>query len=99
MKPLTHKLLTLGLSSSLLTLGVSSAYAEEEPATAGIEELQGITIRGNDELPLGLYIMPWKEPEPVEIETAPTQLLTHELKPIDPTVFERELQYYNAFAK
>jgi len=87
---------------SLLSLSASYSYAapEEEPATnADIEELRGLTIRDNDELPLGLYIMPWQEPEPVEIETAPTQLLTHELAPIDPSVFQRQLEYYNTYAK
>ena len=54
----------------------------------------GTTITGNRELPLGLYIIPWRDPDPVEIENQPTRLVVEELVPLDPDVFRRQIRYH-----
>ncbi|MAA73436.1 MAG: hypothetical protein CMN28_01855 [Salinisphaeraceae bacterium] len=55
---------------------------------------EGTNIFGNQELPKGLTIVPWKKSEPGEIGTGPTRLVDEPLEPIDPQVFERRLRYY-----
>lgn len=55
---------------------------------------EGTNIFGNQELPKGLTIVPWKKSEPGELGTGPTRLVDEPLEPIDPQVFERRLRYY-----
>lgn len=54
------------------------------------------TIQANEEEPMTTIIMPWRDSAPVEIDDKPIQLVTEELLPIDPEVFRRQFQYYNA---
>lgn len=67
--------------------------AVDEPTTAsGVSKI----FAAEEELPMTTIIMPWRETAPVAIKEQPMQLVTEELVPIDPQVFRRQLQYYNA---
>ena len=60
-------------------------------------ELEAISIIGNPELPKTLVLVPWKRPLPGELTGQPEgSLLRETLAPIDPPVFRREVQYYQA---
>lgn len=65
-----------------------SAPPEDGPAT------EGTNIFGNQELPKGLTIVPWKKNSPDSLSESPTRLVDEPLAPIDPEVFERRLKYY-----
>lgn len=67
------------------------AQPEEEPL-----QLEGATIRGEQELPIGLYITPWRNSAPEEGIEKPARLLQEALVPIDPPAFRRERQYWQA---
>jgi len=59
-------------------------------------ELPGASVIGNQELPVGLDIVPWRPSSAGEVKDGPTQLLDAPLQPIDPEVFRRELSIYEA---
>lgn len=81
---------TLVTAAALLCAPFTLAWAqpEEGPAT------EGTNIFGNQELPKGLTIVPWKKSAPGELSDTPTRLVDEPLAPIDPDVFERRLKYY-----
>ena len=70
------------------------AVFAEEPA----QELDGISVIGNRELPKALVIVPWKAPEPGELDGKPLQSLIDEvLGPIDKDVHKRKVSYYEQY--
>ncbi len=73
----------------LLLCGPTLAYAQEEE----VVDLSGISIIGNRELPKTLFIVPWKNSE-VGVETELTNTLDEGMRPVDPDVFMRELDFY-----
>ncbi|MFK7885859.1 MAG: hypothetical protein AB8G16_03250 [Gammaproteobacteria bacterium] len=59
-------------------------------------ELDTTSVTGNRELPKVLVIVPWKNPDLVELTGRPLASLVEEvLSPIDPDVFRRQVDYYN----
>ena len=78
-------ILTVGLliSSSLL-------HAEERL------EMEGTTVRGNQELPKVLYIVPWQQSDIPNVTEPPLESLIDEaLAPLDREVFQRQVRYYD----
>ncbi len=72
-------------------------FAEEEvPGYA--PELEGIDVIGNRELPKALVIVPWKAPEPGDLDGSPLQSLIDEvLGPVDKDVHKRKVSYYEQY--
>lgn len=85
--------------------GMAVAQADELPraaapaaAASGAEhlELDPSAIRGNQELPRVLYVVPWKEPGPAALAGRPLNSLMDEvLAPVDREVFRRQMLYFN----
>lgn len=66
------------------------------PAAAGRLDLDPTAIRGNQELPKVLYILPWKEPGLAEPGGRPLNSLVDEaLAPVDRDVFRRQMRYFD----
>ena len=60
-------------------------------------DLGTTSITGNQELPKVLYIVPWKKSDLGDLVGRPVNTLLDEvLAPVDPDVFERHLDYYEA---
>ncbi|HLF11279.1 MAG TPA: hypothetical protein VJA26_08690 [Gammaproteobacteria bacterium] len=58
-------------------------------------DLGTTSITGNQELPKVLYIVPWKKSDLGDLVGRPVNTLLDEvLAPVDPEVFERQLEYY-----
>ncbi|MEO1575034.1 MAG: hypothetical protein AAFU65_08760, partial [Pseudomonadota bacterium] len=77
----------------------SASTQSADAVTAGATRMQLDTtqVTGNRELPKVLVIVPWKNPELVELTGRPLASLVEEaLSPIDPDVFRRQVDYYNA---
>jgi hypothetical protein len=59
-------------------------------------QLDATAIRGNQELPKVLYIVPWKDPAMVEFAGRPANSLVEEiLAPVDREVFRRQVRYFD----
>ena len=60
-------------------------------------DLGTTSITGNQELPKVLYIVPWKQSDLGDLVGRPVNTLLDEvLAPVDPEVFRRHLDYYDA---
>jgi len=59
-------------------------------------DLGSTSIRGNQELPKVMYIVPWKESGSGEIQGRPVNSLIDEvLAPLDRDVFRRQIRYFD----
>jgi len=55
------------------------------------------SVTGSQELPKILYIVPWKRSDLGDLVGRPVNTLLDEvLAPVDPEVFQRHLEYYDA---
>ena len=62
-------------------------------------EMEGTRIRGNQELPSVLYIVPWQQAEVPDLSQPPLQSLIDEaLLPVDREVFQRQIRYYDTLS-
>ena len=72
------------------------ASQSAKPAAPDRLELDAALIRGNQELPKVLYIVPWKEPGLAEPAGRPLNSLVDEaLAPVDREVFRRQMRYFD----
>ncbi len=73
-----------------------SSKAVEQLAVADQLDLDSTSIRGNQELPKVMYIVPWKESGSGELQGRPVNSLIDEvLAPLDRDVFRRQIRYFN----
>jgi hypothetical protein len=59
----------------------------------------GTTVIGEQESPLGLYIMPWRQSQAQAGLDRPARLLDEALLPLDPDVFKRQVEYHRALSE
>jgi len=92
----------LGAWAVALAAVTGMAGADEPPAAASTPaapdylDLDPTAIRGNQELPKVLYVVPWKEPGPAALAGRPlNSLLDEVLAPVDREVFRRQMLYFN----
>lgn len=72
-----------------------AAMAGAAPPTQSALQLETAAIRGNQELPKVLYIVPWKDAPTAELAGRPVNSLVEEaLAPVDRDVFRRQVRYY-----
>jgi hypothetical protein len=67
------------------------------PARPG--QAPGMTVVGEQESPLGLYIMPWRNSQAQSGLDRPARLLDDALLPVDPEVFNRIVIYHKALSE
>jgi len=78
------------------TAAVDPRPAPPALASAGQLTLESSAIRGNQELPKVLYIVPWKDPGMAELAGRPVNSLVEEvLAPVDREVFRRQTRYFS----
>jgi hypothetical protein len=62
-----------------------------------IIQLEGTSITGNKELPMVLYIVPWKSVERFDMKSPQiTSIMDQKLGPIDRASFKRTINYHQA---
>ena len=60
-------------------------------------QMEGTEITGNKELPMVLYIVPWKSVQRIEIEAPPiSSIMDQKLAPLDRATFKRTIHYHEA---
>jgi len=62
-------------------------------ADTDAKTLRGMSVLGNDEAPMSLFIVPWKSSE-LGVETNLQRTLDERDVPVDRDVFMRELDFY-----
>ncbi|MDX1453578.1 MAG: hypothetical protein R3183_13545 [Oleiphilaceae bacterium] len=85
------------LKAAMMVLAVAlvsgGAWAEPEVLT-----IEGARIRGNQELPTVLYVVPWQPPVVESLEKPATSFaLQRKLEPLERTEFQRLMQYHEEF--
>ena len=77
----------------------SAVFAEdapEGPRQLDRLELDTSSIKGNQELPKVLYIVPWKDAAVGALDGKPVNSLMNEvLAPVDREVFKRQVKYFD----
>jgi len=70
----------------------------EPPAKPGqVQKARtGTTVIGEQEAPIGLYIMPWRQSQAQAGLDRPARLLDEALLPLDLDVFKRQVEYNRA---
>ena len=63
-------------------------------ADQSVQELNGISIIGNKELPKSLVIVPWKASLPGEGDFSLQRHIDEYIQPIDKEVFQRKVDFY-----
>jgi len=58
----------------------------------------GTTVIGEQEAPIGLYIMPWRQSQSQAGLERPARLLDEALLPLDPDVFKRQVEYHRVLS-
>ena len=87
------------------------ALADEQPAVATdvapdvavkpgtVQKARtGTTVIGEQEAPIGLYIMPWRQSQSQAGLDRPARLLDEALLPLDLDVFKRQVEYHRALS-
>jgi hypothetical protein len=92
-------------SAALLIIAMGCRVQAQEPvprkppatvASSGVLTLESSAIRGNQELPKVMYIVPWKDPAMAELAGRPVNSLVEEvLAPVDREVFRRQTRYFS----
>ena len=88
-----NKCIALIIVFTFAFIGSGALMAQETT-----EELEGISVIGNRELPQALVIVPWQPPKPGELDGKPLQSLINEvLGPIDKDVHKRKVSYFEQY--
>lgn len=81
----------------MIAVVLSSIFVTSVAMSASDMELDGMAVKGNQELPKSLTIVPWKASGIGEIAGLPGgSLLNESLQPVEREVFQRELRYYDS---
>ena len=88
-------------SLCLVLFSVAMAVAEDNGAGGSADpdarRVRGMSVLGNDEAPMSLFIVPWKGSE-LGVETNLSRTLHEHDVPVDREVFMRELDFYQCSA-
>ncbi|AOY90134.1 hypothetical protein BKP64_03710 [Marinobacter salinus] len=91
----TRKTFVVALSV-LLTSLVGLAQAQE----SGVVTIEGTTIRGDQEVPTVMYLVPWQPPEVEDLKAPDERLMVaQEFSPLERYEFQRLMGYYQAFSR
>jgi len=86
-----------GLKACLLAALIAGAPAASV-AQQGVVTLEGARIRGSQEAPLVLYLVPWKPPEAKSLDRPDEELmLARPVKPLERAEFRRLIGYHEHF--
>ncbi|MEH6560430.1 MAG: hypothetical protein V7713_03275 [Marinobacter sp.] len=82
------------LLTALSLLCLASAQAQD----SGIVTIEGTRIRGDQEVPTVMYLVPWQPPEVDELRAPDEQLMVRQaFAPLERYEFQRLVRYHDAF--
>lgn len=74
-------------------------HAAAPGQSAPVQATGGTQVIGEQESPIGLYIMPWRQSAAEGGLDRPARLLDDSLLPLDPDVFRRQVEYHRALSE
>jgi hypothetical protein len=85
------------LAVSALMVTAPMLYAQDAP---GVVTIEGTRIRGDQEVPTVMYLVPWQPPEVNELRAPDERLMVNQgLVPVERYEFQRFIQYHEAFVE
>jgi hypothetical protein len=90
-----YRKLFFSLCLVLFSLATAVAQDTASPGSgdSDAKAVTGMSILGNNEAPMSLFIVPWKSSE-LGVETSLNRTLNEHDVPVDRDVFMRELDFY-----
>jgi len=83
------------LLAVLLLVDLQTVHAQE----SGIVTIEGTRIRGDQEVPTVMYLVPWQPPEVDELQAPDEQLMVEQtFAPLERYEFQRLVRYHDAFS-
>jgi len=87
----------IALAVSALMPTAPMLYAQDTP---GVVTIEGTRIRGDQEVPTVMYLVPWQPPEVDELRAPEERLMVDQgLRPLERYEFQRFIQYHEAFVE
>lgn len=91
------RLVLLTLAASALLPAAPMLYAQDAP---GVVTIEGTRIRGDQEVPTVMYLVPWQPPQVDELRAPEERLMVDQgLAPLERYEFQRFISYHQAFIK
>ena len=85
------------LAASALIAAAPMLYAQD---TLGVVTIEGTRIRGDQEVPTVMYLVPWQPPENEQLRAPDERLMVNQgIAPLERYEFQRLVQYHNEFLK
>ncbi|ERS81333.1 hypothetical protein Q672_08460 [Marinobacter sp. EVN1] len=85
------------LAASALIAAAPMLYAQD---TSGVVTIEGTRIRGDQEVPTVMYLVPWQPPEVEQLRAPDERLMVNQgIAPLERYEFQRLVQYHNEFLK
>ncbi|GGE60040.1 hypothetical protein GCM10011533_10780 [Streptosporangium jomthongense] len=82
------------LFATLPLLCIPAAQAQD----SGIVTIEGTRIRGDQEVPMVMYLVPWQPPEVDELRAPDEQLMVEQpFAPLERYEFQRLVRYHEVF--
>ena len=83
------------MAASAFLAANSGVRAQESP---GVVTIEGTRIRGDQEVPTVMYLVPWQPPEVEELRAPEERLMVDQgFGPLERYEFQRFIQYHEAF--
>jgi len=82
-----------GQNAPIVSNGPNAPGTPQGTGDPDAKTLRGMSVLGNNEAPMSLFIVPWKSSE-LGVETNLTRTLNEHDVPVDRDVFMRELAFY-----
>lgn len=84
------------LSYPVLMLAAANALAQQ--GESGVMTIEGAQIRGDQELPTVMYLVPWQPPEVQALDRADEKLMVGtSIAPLERAEFQRLVNYHRHF--
>lgn len=88
------KLKAMVLLAVVTMAGFQPVHAQD----SGVVTIEGTRIRGNQEVPTVMYLVPWQPPKVEELQAPDEQLMVeHRFEPLERYEFQRLVRYHEAF--
>ncbi|WP_372999534.1 hypothetical protein [Marinobacter sp.] len=91
------------MKRSALILLLASTFLAGHPAlqaqeSSGVVTIEGTRIRGDQEVPTVMYLVPWQPPAVEELRAPEERLMVDRgARPLERYEFQRFIQYHEAF--